>query len=81
MTNMSYAKECQQELENDPKFVLTEVTEEQAVLILEPNHAPENFYCDGEVTHFQAMESWMERLKNAGLNPYHRTMVKAYIFG
>lgn len=75
-----YGKECQKRLKDDPKFPLV-VTPEQAILILEPDDAPENFYCDGEISHYEAMENWLGKLKRAGLNPYHRTIVKEYVFG
>ena len=75
-----WMKECKERLDKDPKFPLT-VTPEQAILILEPVEAPENFYCDGEISHHQAMENWLNKLKNSGLNPYHRTIAKEYIFG
>lgn len=75
-----YGLECKKRLKDDPKFPLV-VTPEQAILILEPSDAPENFYCDGEITPEEAMENWLNRLKRAGLNPYHRTIVKEYVFG
>jgi hypothetical protein len=75
-----YGKECQAELKADKNFPLN-VSPEQAVLILEPNHAPENFYQDGEISEFEAMENWLNKLKMAGLNPYYRTIIKEYIFG
>jgi len=75
-----YGQECKEELEKDPNFKL-KVTEEQAVIILEPCHAPENFYCDGEISYAQALDNWLDKLKREGLNPYHRTIVKEYIFG
>ena len=76
----SYGKECQAELKADKNFPLS-VSPEQAVLILEPSHAPENFYCDGEISSDEAMRNWKRRLKNSGLNPmYVKTIVK-YVFG
>jgi hypothetical protein len=74
-----YGQECKEELEKDPNFKL-KVTEEQAVIILEPCHAPENFYCDGEITPRQALINWKRRLNESGLNPYHVSMIKKYIF-
>lgn len=73
-----YGKECQEELKKGG--FKAEVTPEQAILILEPNHAPENFYCDGEISTTQAMSNWMERLRKAGLSPLQRVMARSYIF-
>lgn len=36
-------------------------------LLVEPNEAPENFHCDGEVTFRQAATSWVNRLKKSGV--------------
>ena len=75
----NYKQECVQELKDNG--FKAEVTPEQAMLILEPNHAPENFHHDGEVSPTQAMQIWLDRLKRAGLSPLQRTMAKEYIFG
>jgi len=76
----NYEKECQAELKADKKFQLS-LTPEQAVIVLEPSHAPENFYCDGEVSHAQGLAMWKGRLKNSGLNPDNVNMIVKYIFG
>jgi predicted ATP-dependent Lon-type protease len=44
-----------------------ELTEEQKYLILEPMEAPENYYCDGEITPRQAYTRWYNRLIDSGL--------------
>ncbi len=62
----AYGKECLQELEGTE---LAGVTETQAQLILLPNHAPENFYCDGEISPQQAVDSWVAKLQRSGLSP------------
>lgn len=74
-----YGQECVQELKDNG--FRAEVTPEQAILILEPSHAPENFHQDGEVTPTQAMEIWLDRLRKAGLSALQRVMAKEYIFG
>ena len=75
-----YGQECVDELKADKNFPL-KVTPKQAVQILEPSHAPENFYCDGEIEHDEALEDWKERLKLVGLNPTHVEWCVKYIFG
>ena len=75
-----YGKECQDELKADKNFPLA-VTPEQAVLILEPNHAPENFCCDGEISSEQALSNWQNRLKHAGFNPMYVKVITKYVFG
>jgi len=74
-----WMKECKEQLDKDPKFPLT-VTPEQAIIILEPSEAPENFYCDGELSHAQALANWQRKLKNSGLNPTYVKVVTNYIF-
>ena len=75
-----YGKECQAELKADKNFPLN-VSPEQAVLILEPNHAPENFYCDGEISSEEALSNWQNRLKRAGFNPMYVKVITIYVFG
>lgn len=77
--DQKYGKECQEELKAN-KFPL-KVTPYQAIIILEPNHAPENFHHDGEVSEEEALDCWKQKLKNSGLNPYHVSMCVKYIFG
>jgi hypothetical protein len=74
----TYGKECKAELKADPKFPLV-VTPKQAVVILEPVHAPENFYCDGEVSHAEALEDFKERLKMVEFNPTHVDWIIKYL--
>jgi len=73
-----YGKECVKELESSN---IGTVTPEQAVIILEPEHAPENFMCDGEISHDEAMRSWKHRLANVGLSLEQRTKAHVHIFG
>ena len=75
-----WMKECKEQLDKDPNFPL-KVTPEQAMLILEPIEAPENFYCDGEISGEEALKNWKEKLRNLGLNPRHVSWCEKYIFG
>ena len=59
-----YGQECLSELKAGG-FKTDDLTPEQAVLILEPSHAPENFYCDGEISHYHALENWKQRMMNS----------------
>lgn len=74
----AYGKECVAELKADKTFPLA-VTPKQAVIILEPSHAPENFYCDGEVTHEEATEDFKEKLKLVGFNPTYVDLIIKYL--
>jgi hypothetical protein len=44
------------------------LTKDQIYIILEPLEAPENYYCDGEITSAQADARWMRKLKESGLS-------------
>lgn len=43
-------------------------TSSQRQLILEPSWAPENYYCDGEITAEEADASYLRRLRASGLS-------------
>ncbi|HUU88319.1 MAG TPA: hypothetical protein VMX17_11265 [Candidatus Glassbacteria bacterium] len=58
------------------KAGLTNLTEDQEYIISEPNDAPENYMCDGEISQKQAYSRWVNRLKQSGLSP---AQVKAAI--
>ena len=73
-----YGDECIKELEGSG---LGELTRGQAIQILEPEHGPENFMCDGEISHATAMRDWKQRLSNLGLTPTQITKAKKRIFG
>jgi len=78
----NYGKDCLEQLMSDPKFPSKlVVTTEQAMIICEPNDAPENFYCDGEISHDQALANWKRKLKMSGLNPTQVSIVTKYVFG
>jgi hypothetical protein len=62
-----YEKEIRIQLRNaglDPD----ELTDDQRYLIMEPNEAPENFFCDGEITPEEADKNWIKRINNCGLS-------------
>lgn len=44
------------------------LTEDQKGIILQPSEGPENFYCDGEISHKEALAWWIQKLKRSGLN-------------
>ena len=75
---LAYGQECLEELKHT---TLKNVTPEQAVVILEPNHAPENFYCDGEVSHAQGLAMWKNKLTRSGLTPLQVHQAVKIIFG
>lgn len=53
----------------------TKLTKDQIYTILEPIDAPENYYCDGEITPAQAYRRWKQRLKDSGLTPIQVALV------
>jgi len=75
-----YGKECVDRLKADKKFPLA-VTPTQAILILKPDDAPEDFHCDGEITPEEAMSDWKEQLANEGFNPMYVKIIVKYVFG
>ena len=75
-----YEQECLDELKAGG-FNIDGLTPSQAVIILEPSHAPENFYCDGEVSHAQGLENWKNKMMRAGMTPLQRFKAQQYIFG
>lgn len=74
----AYGKECVARLKADKTFPLA-VTPKQAVIILEPSDAPENFYCDGEVTHDEAVADFKDKLKLVGFNPMYVDVIVKYL--
>jgi hypothetical protein len=44
------------------------LTKEQEDIIYEPSEAPENYYCDGEISPEEAEKRWVRNLSNAGLS-------------
>jgi len=73
-----YRKEREERL---VKFGLTGLTEEQMDIISEPNDAPENYHCDGEISSAQAYSRWVGQLKNSGLTPAQVKSAIKFIFG
>lgn len=57
------------------------LTADQATTIMIPCDAPENFYCDGEISHKQALIRWKEQLKNSGLKPEQITTIVKLMIG
>jgi len=49
-------------------FDVAELTQRQKFIILEPMEAPENYYCDGEITAKEAELYWTRRLHQSGLS-------------
>jgi len=43
------------------------LTKNQVYILLEPSDAPENYACDGEISHAEAKRRWLRRLAEAGL--------------
>lgn len=75
----SYKQECVNRLVQ-AGFPAT-ITPDQALEILQPSDAPENYYCDGEISQAQAFSSWKQRLRNAGLTESLIRKAVKYIFG
>lgn len=78
--NKKYRQECLDELKAGG-FDTAGLTPSQAMKILEPSHAPENFYCDGEVPHSIALLNWRNALRSEGLTPLQIHKAEKYIFG
>lgn len=49
-------------------FDPNKLTEDQKWIILEPMEAPENYYCDGELSPAQAKQRWTRKMKEAGFS-------------
>lgn len=75
-----YGQECLDELK-ERGLTVDGLTPNQAIQILEPIHAPENFYCDGEVPHSIALLNWRNALKSSGLTPLQIHNAERLIFG
>ncbi len=73
-----YKQEC---IEECAQKGMEGLTAEQAILVLQPEHGPENFMCDGEISFSQAMRNWKYKLKNSGLTDSQIRKAKKIIFG
>jgi hypothetical protein len=62
-------------------FNTDELTQEQKNVITEPTEAPENYYCDGEITGKQAYRFWNQRLTRCGLTASQKKLAITYNFG
>jgi len=52
----------------------------QIDIMMEPNEAPENYACDGEISASQALRRWKSRLADEGFAPKEvRDLVKKII--
>jgi hypothetical protein len=67
----NYERECLKEM----GFDYDKLTERQRYVILEPENAPENYYCDGEITSAQADAYYKRKLIDAGLSLKDRKAV------
>ena len=56
-------------------------TKEQRQLILEPSWAPENYYCDGEITAEEADRSYRRRLRASGLSEGQTLLIISRVLG
>lgn len=63
---MEYIDYCKSTLE-DLGIDTGNLTDEQIELLAQPLEAPENFYCDGEISASQAESHWISKLKRSGL--------------
>lgn len=62
-------------------FDSDKLTEDQRYIIMEPNEAPENYHCDGEISPNQAKQRWLHKLRNCGLTPVQVKLAIKYVFG
>jgi hypothetical protein len=71
----NYRKESITALGFDPE----KLTEAQKDILLEPSEAPENYYCDGEISPAQAKTRWTNRMRQAGFKEIEITKAKRKI--
>jgi len=77
-----YFERYRKEKEESLKIAgLINLTEAQMDIISEPNDAPENYHCDGEITPKQAYSRWVNKLRNSGLTPAQVKLAIKFIFG
>ena len=77
-----YFERYRREKEESLKIAgLINLTQEQMDIISEPNDAPENYHCDGEISSAQAYSRWVGQLKNSGLTPAQVKSAVKFIFG
>jgi hypothetical protein len=67
-----YEKYQDEQLESGG-FDLSKLSAYQKSVILQPSEAPENYYCDGEITPQQAFNAWNFRLRQCGLTLEQQT--------
>ena len=77
-----YFERYRREKEESLKIAgLINLTQEQMDIISEPNDAPENYHCDGEISSKQAYSRWVNNLINSGLTPAQVKSAVKFIFG
>lgn len=47
-------------------FDPAKLTDAKKDILLEPSEAPENYYCDGEISPTQAKQRWTRKMKETG---------------
>lgn len=57
-------------------FDPSKLTEDQKYILLEPVEAPENYFCDGEISPAQAKQRWTRKMKEAGFKEIEIMNVK-----
>ena len=50
------------------KSKLSNLTEEQMSLVLQPSDAPKDFYCNGELNKDKALNKWAKAMRVLGLS-------------
>lgn len=65
--SMEYTNICKSTLQR-LGIDIRNLTDDQIELLAEPIEAPENFCHDGEVTNYQAIKIWKNRLLQSGLS-------------
>lgn len=62
-------------------FNVKNLTQAQIDIIEEPNEAPENYACDGEISPREARVRWIDKLRKAGLSQVDVQKAIKYVFG
>lgn len=70
-----YRKESITALGFDPE----KLTDAQKDILLEPDEAPENYMCDGEISRTEAKKRWTNRMRRAGFTEAEITKAKRKI--
>lgn len=62
---MDYNQECRNSVQS-MGINVAGLSDDLCVTIMEPWDAPENFYCDGEVSHADAKQWWLKSIEKKG---------------